>query len=127
MNHTQLLGRITRDLEIKTSQGGMSLLSFSIAVPRDYKKEGEERQTDFIMCKCFGKTAEFIQKYFSKGSMIGVAGKIQTGSYDKDGVKVYTTDVIVDKAYFTGEKKNDASQESSFTVLQAEGDSELPF
>ena len=129
MNQSMLMGRICKEPELRTSQSGMSMLSFSIAVPRDYKKEGEERQTDFIMCKCFGKTAEFISKYFSKGSMIAIMGKIQTGSYDKDGTKVYTTDVIVDKAYFTGEKKGEfTSQDKSQGEFPfATGTDELPF
>jgi len=104
-----------------------------LAVNRQFKKEGEERQADFLSCKVFGKTAEFMNNFFSKGRQIGVDGRIQTGSYDKDGVKVYTTDVIVDKVYFADDKKNDSGapqgyqDASSFAALEAEGTEDLPF
>lgn len=130
MNHVQLMGRLVKDLEIKTSQGGMLILRFTLAVGREFVKQGEERQSDFILCKAFGKTAEFLAKYFSKGSMVAVSGRIQTGSYEKDGSRVYTTDVIVDKVFFTGEKKGDST--SQYTpqgefAIDTTGDDELPF
>lgn len=124
------MGRLVKDLEIKTSQGGMLILRFTLAVGREFVKQGEERQSDFILCKAFGKTAEFLAKYFSKGSMVAVSGRIQTGSYEKDGSRVYTTDVIVDKVFFTGEKKGDST--SQYTpqgefAIDTTGDDELPF
>lgn len=109
LNQSILMGRLTRDVEIRYSQGSdVAVGRFTLAVERDYQKQGEERGTDFISCVAFGKTAEFIEKYFKQGSMLAVVGRIQTGSYtNKDGVKVYTTDIVVDKASFTGEKKGD--------------------
>ena len=129
MNVVNLMGRITKDLDLKTSQSGMSHLGFTIAISRDYVKQGEERQSDFITCKAFGKTAEFLNSYFKKGSLVAINGKIQTGSYEKDGAKVYTTDVIVDKVYFTGEKKGEStSQDKSQGEFPfATGTDELPF
>ncbi|WP_405380200.1 single-stranded DNA-binding protein [Phascolarctobacterium sp.] len=112
LNHVVLMGRLTRDVEVRYSQGSnMAIGRFTLAVERDYKKEGEERAADFVSCVAFGKTAEFISQYFGKGSMIAVTGSIQTGSYtNQEGQKVYTTEVKVDKASFTGEKRDDLQQ-----------------
>jgi single-strand DNA-binding protein len=104
------MGRITRDLELKTTPAGVSVLSFSLAVERDYVAKGEERQTDFINCVAWRNTAEFISRFFAKGSLILVAGQLQTRKYqNKDGNNVTVTEVVVDKASFTGEKKQTAS------------------
>jgi len=131
MNTVNLLGRLTRDLELKYSQSGMAHIGFTIAVNRQFQRQGEERQADFINCKAFGKTAEFISKYFRKGSMIAVEGRIQTGSYEKDGNKIYTTDVMVERCHFTGEKSNggesgQSNQEPGFYPLD-DGEADLPF
>lgn len=122
------MGRITKDLELKYAQSGTAILGFTLAVNRKYVKEGEERQADFIMCKAFGKTAENINNYFGKGKLILIEGRIQTGSYEKDGQRVYTTDVIVEGFDFTGEKKQEESTqtESSFIPLD-DGEDDLPF
>jgi single-strand DNA-binding protein len=133
MNKTIIMGRICKDLELRYSQSNVALLSFNVAVNRKFVKEGEDRQTDFISCKAFGKTAENISKYFSKGKLILIEGRIQTGSYDKDGVKIYTTDVIVEGFDFTGEKKQeqeqgDACEPNPFSSsLTSEEDDDLPF
>lgn len=110
LNNVILMGRLTRDAEVRYSQGSNTAVArFTLAVDRDYQKEGEERAADFISCVAFNKTAEFIEKYFKQGNMLAITGKIQTGSYvNKDGQKVYTTEVVVDKASFTGEKKGDS-------------------
>lgn len=128
MNKSILMGRITKDLELKYAQSGTAILGFTLAVNRKYVKEGEERQADFIMCKAFGKTAENINNYFGKGKLILIEGRIQTGSYEKDGQRVYTTDVIVEGFDFTGEKKQEESTqtESSFIPLD-DGEDDLPF
>ena len=105
MNNVILMGRLTKDPELKTTQSGLSFCRFTVAVDR-YSKDGEDK-TDFINCVAWRKTAEFIDNYFSKGQRIALAGSIQTGSYtDKDGRTVYTTDVLVDKAEFCESKKN---------------------
>ena len=105
LNKVIIMGRITRDLEIRQSQNGTSVLKFSVAVDRDMGKD-KEKSADFINCVAFGKRAEFINQYFGKGRMIAIEGNIRTGTYeDKDGNKRYTTDVWVDDVSFTGESK----------------------
>lgn len=107
MNSVQLVGRLTKDPEVRYTDGGASIARFTVAVDRRYKKEGEQT-ADFIGCIAFGKTAEFIEKYFKKGNSIGLNGRIQTGSYhNKDGQTVYTTDVVVENVEFVGSKGSD--------------------
>jgi len=125
MNKSILIGRITRNMDIKYSASGMAILKFNIAVNR--RKKGE---ADFINCIAFDKTAENIAKFFEKGSMIAVVGHILTGSYDgKDGKKVYTTEVIVDEFDFCGsakkveEEKPDSYEEPQNT--EAVNDNEI--
>ena len=127
MNQVILMGRLTKDVEVKEAK--TSVARFSIAVNRQFKKEGEERQADFINCVAFGHTANHIAKYYAKGSMIAITGRMQTGSYDKDGQKVYTTDVIVDNSFFCGSKseKNDAGVQSTPAFTVVEDDENLPF
>ena len=103
MNKVILIGRITKDLELRQTTSGTEVLRFSVAVDR-YSKD-KENDTDFISCIAFGKSASFIGNYFSKGRMIAIEGNIKTGSYEKNGQKVYTTDVIVDKAHFCGDRQ----------------------
>ena len=105
LNRVILMGRITQDLELKTTQSGVSVLSFTIAVDRNYARQGEERQTDFIDCVAWRQQAEFINRYFGKGRMIAVEGSLQKRSYDaKDGSKRWVTEVVVDSVSFTGER-----------------------
>lgn len=113
MNNVSLVGRLTRDPEIRYTDGGSSVAKFSIAVDRRFKKEGQP-DADFPNCTAFGKTAEFIEKYFKQGQRIGLIGRIQTGSYtNNDGVKIYTTDVIVDGVEFV-ESKGSTSQDNGY-------------
>lgn len=105
MNKVFLMGRLTADPELRQSPSGVSVASFSIAVDRRFTAKDGQRQTDFIRCTAWRQTAEFICKYFKKGSMICVIGSIQTRSWDgQDGKKQYATDVVIDEAYFTGSK-----------------------
>lgn len=105
INRAILLGRITKDLEVRMTPSGTAVLRFTLAVDRMPAKQGGEKQTDFINCVAFGKRAEFINQYFGKGRLIAIEGNIKTGSYeDKNGRTVYTTDVIIDNVSFTGEK-----------------------
>ena len=105
MNKVILMGRITRDVELKMTQSGINMCDFSVAVDRRFTKAGEERQTDFINCRAFRSTAEFISKWFTKGRMIAVVGSIQNNNWtDNNGEKHYSTNVIVDEAYFCGDK-----------------------
>lgn len=105
LNKVIIMGRITQDLELKQTPNGVSVLSFTVAVDRNYTK-GEEKQSDFISCVAWKERAEFISRYFGKGRMIAVEGQLRTRTYeDKNGVKHYVTEVYVDQASFTGEKK----------------------
>ena len=114
MNTVNLVGRLTRDPEVRYTDGGASVAKFSLAVDRRFKKEGQP-DADFPNCVAFGKTAEFIEKYFTKGQRMGATGRIQTGSYtNNEGVKVYTTDVVVENVEFV-ESKN-ASQGSQPSI-----------
>ncbi len=110
LNRVILMGRITHDLEVKQTQSGVSVLSFSVAVDRGYVKQGEERQTDFINCVAWRQTADFIGRYFARGRMIAIEGQLRTRTYDdKNGTKHYVTEVYVDNASFTGEPKQQGS------------------
>lgn len=109
MNSVQLTGRLTRDPEVRYTDGGMSIARFTLAVNRRFKSESGP-DADFIRCVAFGKTAEFIEKYFLQGKKMDLNGRIQTGSYtNQEGNKVYTTDIVVENVEF-GESK--AAQES---------------
>ncbi len=103
MNKVILVGRLTRDPEERRA-GETTVTRFSIAVDRRFKQDGGQA-ADFPSCVAFGKTAEFISKYFHKGMKIALEGRIQTGDYEKDGVKHYTTDVIAEAVEFAESKK----------------------
>ena len=134
MNSVQLIGRLTRDPEIRYTDGGASIARFGLAVDRRFKQENGA-DADFINIVSFGKTAEFIEKYFHKGMKIALNGRIQTGSYtDKDGKKVYTTDIVAENVEFCESKgtssNNDAqapSQNGDFMSIPDGIDDELPF
>ncbi len=107
LNRVILMGRITAAPELKTTASGISVTSFSLAVERSYVKQGEERKADFINCVAWRGTAEFICRYFGKGSMIAVEGQLQTRTYQaKDGTNRYVTEVVADNVSFTGEKRD---------------------
>lgn len=135
MNKVEIVGRLTRDVEIRTTESGTVTARFSIAVSRRFKNAKGVYEADFINCVAFGKTAEFIEKYFSKGSMIGVTGRIQTGSYtNKDGQKVYTTDVVIEECEFVTSKNDNNNTTKSedpvtpdFVDVPADTDEELPW
>lgn len=142
MNSVQLVGRFTRDPEVRYSDGGSSIARFSLAVDRRFKSENGPT-ADFPNCVAFGKTAEFIEKYFRQGMRIGIQGRIQTGSYtNQEGTKVYTTDVVVENCEFVeskGSQQNSGkSDDGGFANYAAPGedgfmnipdgiDEELPF
>ena len=140
MNKVILIGRLTRDPEVRYTQGdnAMAIARYSLAVDRRFKKDGDEQTADFINCIAFGKAGEFAEKYFRKGTKIAVVGRIQTGSYtNKDGQKVYTTDVVVEEQEFA-ESKNSSSSDNNqpapankntdfMSIPDGIDDSELPF
>lgn len=115
LNKVILMGRITRDLELKTTPSGVSVLTFTIAVDRSFVRQGEERQADFITCVAWRQQAEFISRYFGKGRMIAVVGNLRTRTYDdKNGTKHYVTEVYVDEASFTGEPKQQGGYQGGY-------------
>ena len=119
MNKVILIGNLTRDPDTRYSTGenATCIARFSIAVQRMAKKADGTTEADFINCVAFGKTGEFIEKYFKKGSKIAISGRIQTGSYtNKDGVKVYTTDVVCENVEFCSSKKSDGEKETNTKV-----------
>lgn len=130
MNKCVLCGRLTKDVEVK--QGDNLLARYSLAVDRKYSKS-DDKQTDFINCVCFGKTAEFAEKYLHKGMKILIVGRIQTGSYTNNaGQKVYTTDIIVEEHEFVESKATESNSTNSNNTdgefMKFDGSSaELPF
>ena len=133
MNSVQLIGRLTRDPEVRYTDGGVSIARFSLAVERRFKQENGA-DAEFINIVSFGKTAEFIEKYFHKGMKIALNGRIQTGSYtDKDGKKVYTTDVIAENVEVCESKQSnaqeakDSNSNNDFLNVPEEINEELPF
>ncbi len=105
MNKVILLGRLTRDPELRTTPSGVSVCSFSVAVNRRFAKEGQQT-ADFINCVAWRQNAEFLSKYFTKGRMIAVVGNLQTRKYDKEGQTHYVTEVVVDELYFADSKSS---------------------
>jgi single-strand DNA-binding protein len=132
MNKVALIGRLTRDPEIRHNNDTL-VGHFTLAVDRRYKKDGSEQTADFITCVAFGKTAEFLEKYVHKGTKLAVCGRIQTGSYtNKDNKKVYTTDVVVEECEFTESKAASQQQKpqedaNGFMNVPDGVDDEFPF
>jgi len=153
MNNVVLMGRLARDPELRHTQSGLPVVSFTVAVDRRFNKETNERQADFIDCVAWRGTAEFVSKYFAKGRMIAVQGRLQVREWqDKDGNRRWSTEVQADNVYFTGSKQDsgggsggggyapfndkdappidagysDPAQGSDFAELD-EDDGELPF
>ena len=111
MNKVILMGRLTRDPEIRYSQGEQStaVARYTIAVDRRFRRDGDQQTADFINCVAFGRQGEFAEKYFRKGIKIAITGRIQTGSYtNKDGQRVYTTDVVIEEQEFAESKSASA-------------------
>ena len=131
LNRAILMGRLTKDIEIKTTTGGTTIGRTTLAIDRRFQRQGEERKADFINILCFGKTAEFAQKYFGKGNMMCVVGPIQSRSWDgQDGKKNYATEVIADEVNFCGEKRTDSNQNQGTDnsgFIPVDDDTDLPF
>lgn len=117
MNKVILMGRLTRDPEVRYSQGdnAMAVARYTLAVDRRFNRNNDDQTADFISCVAFGRSGEFAEKYLHKGTKIAITGRIQTGSYtNKDGVKVYTTDVVVEDQEFAESKNSAGSGDSGF-------------
>lgn len=128
-NGVHIMGRITRDLELRHTQSGTAVCQFCVAVTRSFKDTNGEYQSDFIDCVAWRNSAEFITKYFSKGAMIALDGELQTRNYtDKDGNKRKATELLVSGAAFTGEKREAAAKpaptEDDYSAIY---DDDLPF
>ncbi len=134
MNQTQIIGRLTKEPELRKS-GEICISRFTVAVNRPYKNKEGAYEADFISCVAFSKTAELICDYFKKGSKIGLVGRIQTGSYtNKEGNKVYTTDVVVEHVEFIDSKSSSTPEVTAPEVTAPEDtapevttDEDLPF
>lgn len=135
MNKVELLGRLTRDLDIRysNSEESIAVARFNLAVERRHRKDGQT-EADFISCVAFGKSAEFAEKYLHKGTKIVLVGRIQTGNYtNQDGQKIYTTDVVAEEMYFAESKKEGSdgrsgpTDENGFMNIPEGIDEELPF
>ena len=115
MNKCVLMGRLTRDVDVRYTQTNNTMVAnFSLAINRRFAKEGEERQADFINIVSFGKTAEFVSKYFKKGQQVGVIGRIQTRTWDDEqGQKRYVTEVVAEEVYFADSKRDSVPNEMS--------------
>lgn len=125
MNSISLVGRLTKDPEVRYTQDNLAIARFTLAVSRRKANEA-----DFPNVIAFGKTAEFIEKYFHKGMRMGLNGRIQTGSYEKDGKKVYTTEVVAESVEFVESKTeptNKAEQNDDFMQMSTEAMEGLPF
>ena len=137
MNKVLMMGRLTADPEVRQTAGDTptTIARFSLAVDRRVKREGQEQTADFPSCVAFGKTAEFIEKYFTKGRKIAVEGRLQTGSYtNQNNVKVYTTDIVVEAVDFADGKPEGTTQaaapqttEEGFMNIPDGIEEELPF
>lgn len=137
MNKVILIGRLCTDPEVRYSQGNerMAIARYRLAVDRKFKRDGEP-SADFISCVAFGNAAEFAEKYFSKGTKIAVSGRMQTGSYtDRNGQKVYTTDVVIEEQEFAESKNSGSNNQATPQASATDGfinipdgiDEELPF
>ena len=109
LNCAVIMGRLTADPELRQTPSGVAVTRFTVAVDRGYVKAGEERKADFITVVARRQTAEFVTRYFSKGSMIAVQGAIQTGSYEKDGIKRSTFEIVADNVSFCGSKSESST------------------
>lgn len=139
MNKFIGLGRLTKDPELRSIQSGLKITSFTLAINRNFKNKEGKYDADFLNCQAFKNTAEFIEKYFKKGSMMAITARAQTRNYDdNDGKKRFVTEFIVEEVYFTGnnEKKNETSIEvpqnytSDYDTAESEvtlSDEDLPF
>jgi single-strand DNA-binding protein len=135
MNKIVLMGRIANDLFAKTLPSGKAVMNFNIAVPRRFGKD----TADFFSCTAWENTARFIEQYFEKGSMIAVIGRLQTRSWEDNGLKKYATDIVVEEAYFTGERRNTEQEQNTtsspisreveefYGFRDIEDDTDLPF
>lgn len=124
MNKVVLMGRLTKDPDLRYTQNNRAVCNFTLAVNRRFNAD----EADFINCQAWEKTAEFITKYFGKGNLLAIVGRIQTRTWDdNEGKKRYITEVIVDEAYFTGSKSKTETEKATDTWPPDYEDDDLPF
>lgn len=137
LNHITIMGRITKDIELRRTPAGVAVASFTLAVARDFKGNNGEKETDFIDCVAWKNTAEFVDKYFGKGRVAVVSGRLQIRTWkDKDGNNRRTAEVVADNVYF-GDSKKDGETANTFAyaktasssdfAMLTDADAELPF
>lgn len=139
LNHIVIMGRLTRDVELRRTGSGIAVASFTVAVDRDFAEKGKEKETDFIECVAWRQAGEFVSKHFFKGSMIVVSGRLQIRKWqDKDGNKRQTAEIVADNCYFGENKKSEAPANNGFTppannapasdfAMLDDDDAQLPF
>lgn len=133
MNSCNFIGRLVKNPELRYTQEKMAWTRYTLAIERSFVKKGEERQADFINFIAWDKSAEFVVKYFKKGLRVGVSGRVQTGSYEKDdGTRIFTFDVVQEKCFFADGKQNIVDDENnnnpnSEEFCAIDDDDELPF
>lgn len=128
MNKCELVGRLTKDPELKNTQNGTQFCNFTVAVDRRFKDANGNRQADFISCVAWKERAQFVSKYFRKGNRIGVCGSIQTRSYDDNGAKRFVTEILVDEAEFVeSAKKEEPNTSLPEEYVPEPVSDELPF
>lgn len=116
LNHITIMGRLTRDPELRRTGSGVAVASFTVAVDRDFSGKDTEKETDFIDCVAWRNTGEFVAKHFTKGSMAVISGRLQIRIWtDKDGNKRRTAEVVADNVYFGESKRTEQSQQSAYT------------
>lgn len=131
MNNINFIGRLTRDCDLKFAAGsGVAVCKFSVAVDRDFKNKDGQKEADFLNCIIFNKAAESLSPYLVKGKLVGITGRVQTGNYiNKDGNKVYTFDVMVEKTKLLDSKKQEgqAAQNNNLEEVTQIDDGDIPF
>ena len=122
LNQVTIMGRLTRDPELRYTQSNTPVASFTVAVDRDYSKDSGSRETDFIDCVAWRSTAEFISKYFTKGSLAAITGRLQIRDWtDKEGNKRRNAEVIVENIYFGESKRRDSDSQTSYSASTTYG------
>lgn len=135
MNTVQLIGRLTKDPEVRYTTNQTAVARFTIAINKGKDKDGKDLGADYPSIVAFGKTAELVEKYVNKGRLVGVQGRIQTGSYEKDGKKYYTTDIIADRVEFLESKKEtpenkvqrETPEDDVMSIFSRLEDEDIPF
>ena len=123
MNKAVIVGRLVRDPDVRALNDGKTVSKFTVAVDRRFKNKNGEKEADFIPVVVFGKPAEFVAEYVKKGNMVSVAGRITTGSYEKEGRKIYTTEITADEVNSIGSKKDNQQADTNIdTVVQLNND-----